>query len=198
MLSGGSGVLGIRRRRRRCTIDATEVFCPTQRDPLGQPQNVPRGRRGPFVCSALHHTVTPPCPPPSPHLSSARLALRSFNRVLFGFSFLCLPSSQMQCLITLPSLNVVFSTERLAEDSLKDAGTWFVCVRACVSVCECVRAPVRLQSLSSLTALFLPPTPPLRGETHWTAFPARWNDRQRRLGRSRLRRWSQRHGHAQR
>uniref|UniRef100_A0A5K3F7E2 FSA_C domain-containing protein n=2 Tax=Mesocestoides corti TaxID=53468 RepID=A0A5K3F7E2_MESCO len=32
--------------------------------------------------------------------------------------FLCLPSSQMQCLITLPSLNAVFSSERLAEGSL--------------------------------------------------------------------------------
>ncbi|KAL5108967.1 hypothetical protein TcWFU_005461 [Taenia crassiceps] len=35
--------------------------------------------------------------------------------------FLCLPASQMQCLITLPSLNVIFSTERLAEENLKDA-----------------------------------------------------------------------------
>nr|CDS30018.1 Fragile site associated protein C terminal [Hymenolepis microstoma] len=35
--------------------------------------------------------------------------------------FLCLPDSQMQCLISLPSLNVIFSTERLAEESFKDA-----------------------------------------------------------------------------
>lgn len=37
-------------------------------------------------------------------------------------SFLCLPDSQMQCKISLPSLNVIFSTERLAEENLKDAG----------------------------------------------------------------------------
>ncbi|KAH9284372.1 Uncharacterized protein ECG_02261 [Echinococcus granulosus] len=35
--------------------------------------------------------------------------------------FLCLPASQMQCLITLPSMNMIFSTERLAEEILKDA-----------------------------------------------------------------------------
>ncbi|KAM7535381.1 hypothetical protein Aperf_G00000099591 [Anoplocephala perfoliata] len=35
--------------------------------------------------------------------------------------FLCLPDSQMQCLISLPSFNVIFSTERLAEENLKDA-----------------------------------------------------------------------------
>ncbi|VUZ47580.1 unnamed protein product [Hymenolepis diminuta] len=34
--------------------------------------------------------------------------------------FLCLPDSQMQCLISLPSLNVIFSTERLAEENFKN------------------------------------------------------------------------------
>nr|CDS26525.1 hypothetical protein HmN_000677600 [Hymenolepis microstoma] len=35
--------------------------------------------------------------------------------------FLCLPNSQMPCLISIPSPNVIFSTVRLSEESFKDA-----------------------------------------------------------------------------